>query len=151
MISLLCQLLAAILSVALATPMWAFTYDPVGNRTQKTSTLPGYPGGLTNHNAPFASRMVLRDANDQLSTTSQDGGRFCDEISPRYMKMPVASDQNFTISPQPGKFNPANENDDVFVHSQDGDFARLSIFMDWDAVTINGLKRWKGAANYACN
>ena len=29
------QLLAAILSVALATPMWAFTYDPVGNRTQK--------------------------------------------------------------------------------------------------------------------
>jgi hypothetical protein len=66
------QLLAAILSVALATPMWAFAYRPVGNRTQKTSTIPGYPSGLTNYNAPLASRMVLRDANDQLSADTYD-------------------------------------------------------------------------------
>jgi RHS repeat-associated protein len=38
-----------------------YTYDPVGNRTQKTSTLPGYPGGLTNYNA-----------NDQLATDTYD-------------------------------------------------------------------------------
>ncbi len=38
-----------------------YTYDPVGNRTQKVSTLPGYPGGLTNYNA-----------NDQLSTDTYD-------------------------------------------------------------------------------
>jgi RHS repeat-associated protein len=61
MLVLLRQLLAAILSLALATPMWAFAHDPVGNRTQKTSTLPGYPGGLTNYNA-----------NDQLSTDTYD-------------------------------------------------------------------------------
>jgi len=29
----------------------SYSYDPVGNRTQKVSTLPGYPGGLTNYNA----------------------------------------------------------------------------------------------------
>ena len=38
-----------------------YTYDPVGNRTQKVSTLPGYPGGLTNYNA-----------NDQISTGTYD-------------------------------------------------------------------------------
>ncbi len=38
-----------------------YTYDPVGNRTQKVSTLPGYPGGLSNYNA-----------NDQLSTDTYD-------------------------------------------------------------------------------
>jgi len=38
-----------------------YVYDPVGNRTQKTSTLPGYPGGLSNYNA-----------NDQLSTDTYD-------------------------------------------------------------------------------
>jgi len=36
-------------------------YDPVGNRTQKVSTLPGYPGGLSNYNA-----------NDQLATDTYD-------------------------------------------------------------------------------
>jgi len=41
----------------------SYTYDPVGNRTQKVSTLPGYPGGLTNYNA-----------NDQLSTDTYDAG-----------------------------------------------------------------------------
>jgi len=39
----------------------SYTYDPVGNRTQKVSTLPGYPGGLTNYNA-----------NDQLATDTYD-------------------------------------------------------------------------------
>jgi len=39
----------------------SYTYDPVGNRTQKMSTLPGYAGGLTNYNA-----------NDQLATDAYD-------------------------------------------------------------------------------
>jgi len=39
----------------------SYTYDPVGNRTQKVSTLPGYPGGLSNYNA-----------NDRLSTDTYD-------------------------------------------------------------------------------
>ena len=39
----------------------SYVYDPVGNRTQKTSTLPGYPGGLSNYNA-----------NDQLVTDTYD-------------------------------------------------------------------------------
>jgi YD repeat-containing protein len=40
----------------------SYTYDAVGNRTQKTSTLPGFPGGgLTNYNA-----------NDQLATDAYD-------------------------------------------------------------------------------
>jgi RHS repeat-associated protein len=39
----------------------SYTYDPVGNRTQKVSTLPGYPGGLLNYNA-----------NDQLTTDAYD-------------------------------------------------------------------------------
>jgi len=38
-----------------------YVYDPVCNRTQKTSTLPGYPGGLSNYNA-----------NDQLATDTYD-------------------------------------------------------------------------------
>jgi RHS repeat-associated protein len=57
------QLLAAILSLVLAAPMWASTHYPVGNRTQKVSTLPGYPGGLSNYNA-----------NDQLATDAYDAG-----------------------------------------------------------------------------
>jgi RHS repeat-associated protein len=39
----------------------SYAYDPVGNRTQKVSTLPGYPGGLTNYNA-----------NDQISADTYD-------------------------------------------------------------------------------
>ena len=39
-----------------------YSYDAVGNRTQKVSTLPGYPGGLTNYNA-----------NDQLATDNANG------------------------------------------------------------------------------
>lgn len=47
--------------------------------------------------------------------------------------------------------NRTNENDDVIVHTEDGDFGTLRIWMDWNAVTINGLRAWKGAANYACS
>jgi RHS repeat-associated protein len=74
MIALLRQFLAAILTITLAIPLSAiasdttgmngsvsYTYDPVGNRTQKVSTLPGYPGGLSNYNA-----------NDELSTDTYD-------------------------------------------------------------------------------
>jgi RHS repeat-associated protein len=39
----------------------SYVYDAVGNRTQKTSTIPGFPGGLTNYNA-----------NDQLSADTYD-------------------------------------------------------------------------------
>jgi YD repeat-containing protein len=61
MIVFLRQLLAPTLSLVLAATMCASTYDAVGNRTQKVSTLPGFPGGLTNYNA-----------NDQLSTDTYD-------------------------------------------------------------------------------
>jgi RHS repeat-associated protein len=39
----------------------SYTYDPVGNRTQKTSTLPGMPGTASSYNA-----------NDQLATDTYD-------------------------------------------------------------------------------
>lgn len=72
------QLFAAFLSLALLVPAEAhpktiasdpsamngavsYVYDPVGNRQQKTSTLPGYPGGLMNYNA-----------NDELATDAYD-------------------------------------------------------------------------------
>jgi hypothetical protein len=42
-------------------PAVSYVYDPVGNRTQKTSTLPGYPGGLSSYNP-----------NDQLTTDTYD-------------------------------------------------------------------------------
>jgi RHS repeat-associated protein len=38
-----------------------YVYDKVGNRTSKTSTLPGYPGGTLNYNS-----------NDQLTTDTYD-------------------------------------------------------------------------------
>ena len=55
--TLLCQLLAALLSLAIAVPAFASTYDAVGNRTQKVSTPREFPSGLSNYNA-----------NDQLTT-----------------------------------------------------------------------------------
>src|SRR5437879_6403665 len=78
MILVLRQFLALFLSITLAIPVFAkstaiasdpsgmngavsYTYDPVGNRTQKVSTLPGFPGGLTNYNA-----------NDQLTSDTYD-------------------------------------------------------------------------------
>jgi hypothetical protein len=47
----------------------SYVYDPVGNRTQKTSTLPGYPGGLSNYNAndELASDTYDADGNTTLS------------------------------------------------------------------------------------
>jgi RHS repeat-associated protein len=39
----------------------SYVYDPVGNRTQKVSSIPGYPGGLLNYNA-----------NDELTTDAYD-------------------------------------------------------------------------------
>ena len=89
-------------------------------------------------------------ADPPYGTTSHDGSRFCDEISPLISAIPIESNQTFTVSPQPGKFNPANENDSVFVHTGNGDFGTLHIFMDWHAVTINGFNMWKGAANDVC-
>jgi RHS repeat-associated protein len=67
MVALFRQLLAAILAFSIAIPARAnanvtsYSYDGNGNRTQKVSTLPGYPGGLTNYNA-----------NDQLATDTYD-------------------------------------------------------------------------------
>jgi RHS repeat-associated protein len=68
MVTMLRQLLTTILSflvVSSSRPGDRYTvshaYDSVGNRTQKVSTIPGFPGGLTNYNA-----------NDQLSTDTYD-------------------------------------------------------------------------------
>jgi hypothetical protein len=63
MTGLLRQFLAAILSVVIAFPLGAASSwcDPVGNRLQKTSTLAGLQGGLSNYNA-----------NDQLATDTCD-------------------------------------------------------------------------------
>jgi hypothetical protein len=74
MVAILRQSLAAILTITLAIPLNAiakdpngvngsvsYTHDMVGNRTQKGSTLPGYPGGLSNYNA-----------NDELATDAYD-------------------------------------------------------------------------------
>ena len=61
MIPLVRQLLTAVLSIIIAAPLCASTYDPVGNRMQKVSTLPGFPGGTSNYNA-----------NDQLATDTCD-------------------------------------------------------------------------------
>src|SRR5216684_979473 len=75
MIGLFRQLLAAVLSFTIAFSACAiasdpsgmdeavsYTYDPLDNRTQKVSTLPGFPGGLSNYNA-----------NDQLTSDTYDG------------------------------------------------------------------------------
>ena len=61
MIAILRHLLAAILSIAVPLAAASYSYDPTRNRTQKTSTLPGFPGGLLNYNA-----------NDQLATDNYD-------------------------------------------------------------------------------
>jgi RHS repeat-associated protein len=112
-------------------------------------------GGLL-HNPSYNWTISEHQTNAALAdppygTTSHDGGWFCDGVSPRGAKVPIQSDQTFTISPQPGKFNPANENDDVFVHTGNGDFGTLRIYMSWHAVTINGFNVWKGAADDDCN
>jgi RHS repeat-associated protein len=47
----------------------SYVYDAVGNRTQKTSTLPGYPGGLSSYNAndELASDTYDADGNTTVS------------------------------------------------------------------------------------
>jgi RHS repeat-associated protein len=51
-----------------------YAYDPVGNRTQKVSTISGYPGGLSNYNA-----------NDELATDTYDAnGNTTSSISLAY-------------------------------------------------------------------
>ena len=60
MTAILRQLLAAILSVAIAVPAFSSSCS-VGNRLQKTSTLPGMPGTTSSYNA-----------NDQLATDTYD-------------------------------------------------------------------------------
>ena len=60
MTAILRQLLAAILSVAIAVPAFSSSCS-VGNRTSKTSTLPGMPGTTSSYNA-----------NDQLASDTYD-------------------------------------------------------------------------------
>src|SRR5246500_551450 len=74
MTSLLRQLFAAILSFSIAVPFFS---DPVGKRTQKISTLPEYPGGLTNYNANDQLSTDTYDANGN-TTASGSAGYVCD-------------------------------------------------------------------------
>jgi hypothetical protein len=46
-------------------------YDAVGNRTQKSSTLAGYPGGLSNYNA---NDQLASDTNDANGNTTASTG-----------------------------------------------------------------------------
>ena len=48
-----------------------YTYDPVGNRTQKVSTLPGYAGGTSSYNA---NDQLARDTYDNDSNTTASSG-----------------------------------------------------------------------------
>jgi len=89
--------------------------------------------------------------HDPRGTSYQDGGLFCDHLNPGLNPIPVTSDQTFTISPEPGAYNKANDNYDVAVHTNAGDFGTLGIFMNWNAVLVNGLKVWPGVAEYGCN
>jgi RHS repeat-associated protein len=49
----------------------SYVYDAVGNRTQKVSTLPGYPGGLSNYNA---NDELATDTYDAAGNTTQSQG-----------------------------------------------------------------------------
>jgi hypothetical protein len=53
MAALLRQFLSTILTLFLVVPASAVASGPVGNRTQKTSTLRGYSGGLSPPPAPL--------------------------------------------------------------------------------------------------
>ncbi len=65
MVYLLRQLLAIILSPTFVAPTFSTACGEVGNRTQKVSTLPGFPGGLLNYNPSAAFRA---GANGKLAT-----------------------------------------------------------------------------------
>ena len=67
------QLLAAILCFSLAGPVCSNSNDAVGNRTQKTSTLPGLPGGLSNYNANDQLATDTYDANGNTTASSGNG------------------------------------------------------------------------------
>jgi hypothetical protein len=49
----------------------SYVYDAVGNRTQKTSTIPGFPGGLLNYNA---NDQLARDTYDNDGNTTASNG-----------------------------------------------------------------------------
>jgi RHS repeat-associated protein len=50
-----------------------YSYDPVGNRTQKVSTLPEYPGGLSNYNANDQLSSDTYDANGNTTASNGNG------------------------------------------------------------------------------
>jgi hypothetical protein len=52
MTAVLRQFLSTILTLSLVVPASAVASYPVGNRTQKTTMLVGYPGGLSPPSAP---------------------------------------------------------------------------------------------------
>ena len=52
----------------------SYTYDAVGNRTQKVSSLPGYPGGLSNYNA---NDQLTTDTYDANGNTTASNARLC--------------------------------------------------------------------------
>ena len=89
-------------------------------------------------------------ASGPNGTSSRDGGYFCDHLSPWGSRTPIPSNQTFTISPQPGPYSSNNENHDVIVHTSDGDFGTLGTYMDWNAIYLNGLTKWKGTADVSC-
>jgi RHS repeat-associated protein len=110
----------------------------------------GKPLKNRDYNWTISEHQEVAALAGPCGTSSQDGGRFCDGITPFLWKTPFKSDQTFSISPQPGNFNPANENYNVIVHTNDGDFGTLRIWMDWHAVTINGFEKWTGTDDYEC-
>jgi len=72
MIAVLRQLLATILPLVIAAPMFASTGDPVGNRKQMTSTLAPVPAGLWNYDAN--DRFTAGDTYDSDGNTVSSGG-----------------------------------------------------------------------------
>ena len=108
------------------------------------------------HNRDYNWTVAEHQTNKQLTkgpngtSVGTISGHFCDQITPNLSKLPIKTDQTFTISPQPGDFSPANENHDVFVHSQAGDFGTLGIYEDERTIYINGLKKWPGTTDDTC-
>lgn len=106
---------------------------------------PGYNWTVSEHQTN--TQLTKGPNGTSVGTLSR---RFCDEITPNLSKLPIQSNQTFTISPQPDDFSPANENHDVFVHSKAGDFGTLGIYEDERAVYINGLTKWPGTTDDTC-
>jgi len=72
MAALVRQLLIAALCIIIAGPLCASTYDAVGNRTQKVSTLPAIAPGLWNYDAN--DRFTAGDTYDANGNTVSSGG-----------------------------------------------------------------------------